>query len=109
MDHDWARQWLGGVVVVRTTVLQVEALGKLEVQLDSSTLEGPLQSITDSDVDFRSIESTITWIEFPFSRIEFIQSAGKLLLHPISTCLISDIESKDLTVSAAFQVSKSPR
>jgi hypothetical protein len=53
--------------LVSSSVLEVETLGKLEVQLDGSALEGPFQCILDSDVDLGAVESTITRVELPLA------------------------------------------
>lgn len=62
MDHD--RSCCG---LISRAVLQVEAFGKLEVKLDSSTLERTAKSIADSNVDLGTIESSISRVELPFT------------------------------------------
>lgn len=46
-------------------VLQVESDGQLEIQLHSTALMGSLQCIVHFDVNFWTIESSITWVFFP--------------------------------------------
>ena len=70
MDHDRPSHPFRIIMSLRTTVLQVEFLWKLEVELNGGTLEGPAKRIFDGDVNFWSIEGAITWGNIPFSRLE---------------------------------------
>lgn len=73
VDHNWSRRRLirSVIVVICVSVLQIESIWKLEVELDSRTLEGALECVRDGDIDFGSVEGTIAGVELPFSRREF--------------------------------------
>lgn len=61
------------------SVLQIEAFGECEIQLDCGALERPAQSILDGDVNLRTVKSTIARVELPCSRVMFFQSLPELL------------------------------
>ena len=65
--------------VVGGSVFEVEPLGELEVQLDRSALEGALERVTDGDVDLRTVESAVSWIELPFTGVFFVEGTAELL------------------------------
>ncbi|KAH3684050.1 hypothetical protein WICPIJ_004988 [Wickerhamomyces pijperi] len=48
------------------SVFQFESVWQLEIQLDSGTLMPSLQGVGDHDIDLWTVESTITWVNFPF-------------------------------------------
>jgi hypothetical protein len=58
--------------LVRRTILQVESLRQLEIELDSRTLERTMQRVFDRDVDLGPVECTVAGVEVPFSGIIFI-------------------------------------
>lgn len=66
-------------VVLSRAVLQTEALRQLEVELDSSTLEGTTKGITDGDIDFGAVESTVTWVELPLAGVLLLEGFLELL------------------------------
>ena len=80
MDHYGPRCWLVWVDgLFGRAVLEVEALRKLEVQLDGSTLEGTTEGVTDSDVNLRSVESSIARVEIPLARVVLLEGPRELL------------------------------
>ena len=80
VDDDRAR---GGLVrvscLLRRAVLEVEALGELEVELDGCTLEGALEGVADCDVDLGAVEGAVARVELPLGGVEFVEGAGELL------------------------------
>lgn len=80
MNHDRSRRWPIRIrIVFWSTIFQVEALGELEVELDRGTLERTMQRIFDHNVDFWAVESTISRVKFPFSRVSRLECFCKLL------------------------------
>ena len=75
VDNDRPRHdtFIGG------SILQIEPLGQLEVELDSRTLEGAAQSIADGDVNLGAVEGTVAWVELPFAWIVPVEGLGELL------------------------------
>jgi len=72
-----------GFTSLGTTVLEVELLRKLEVELDGGALELTLESVRDGDVDLGTVEGTVTRVELPLGTAtsnELIKSLGKLSL-----------------------------
>lgn len=53
------------IFVLVSFELEVETNRQLEIQLDGSALVGSLQRVVDFNIDFRTVESTITWVKFP--------------------------------------------
>lgn len=76
MNHHGAREIVSSL---RTTVLQVEALGELEVELDGSALVGSLEGILNSDVDFGAVEGAVAGVELPFAWLEAVEDGLELL------------------------------
>ena len=72
MDHDRPRWRLCRVRRFFPTILEVEPLGKLEIQLDSRALEGPLQSVFDRDVYLWSVERSVSRVDLPISGVMFL-------------------------------------
>ena len=54
-------------------VLEVEALRKLEIELDGGALERTAQGIANGDVDLWTVEGAITGVQVPFTRIMFLK------------------------------------
>ena len=67
VDHNGASGWCIGVVgvVVWGAVLEVEALGELEVELVGRALEGALEGVADGDVDLWAVEGAVAGVELP--------------------------------------------
>jgi hypothetical protein len=68
-----------GNAFFRPAVLELEALRKLEVELDSGALERPLEGVFDADVNLGSVERAVAGIELPFARDKSVQSLAQLL------------------------------
>jgi hypothetical protein len=68
-----------GGVVIGGTVLELEALRELEVELDSGTLEGTFECVADGDVDLGAIESTISGVDFPLPGVLLVKCLFELL------------------------------
>ena len=82
MDDDWARRGLtrlNGSSLVSGTVLEVEPLGQLEVELDRRALVRALQGIADRDVDLGAVERAVSWVELPFARVVLFEGLFELL------------------------------
>ena len=82
VDHDGARgrpARVGGGGLVRGAILEVEALGELEVELDGRALERPPQGIADLDVDLGTVESAVARVQLPLARVELVKCALQLL------------------------------
>ena len=82
MNDDRARRRLArldGGGLISATVLEVEPFGELEVELDGGTLEGPIESVFDGDIDLGSVEGTIAWVDLPLAWILFLESLFELL------------------------------
>ena len=110
MDDDGAR---GGLVrvgcLLGRAVLEVEALGELEVELDGRALERPAEGVANLDVDLGAVERAVARIELPLARVLRLEGLLQLLQKDLR---VSDIRGKDAkarTSSAKFQVSMSPR
>ena len=59
-------------------VVEVESLGKLEVELNGGTLMRSLQRIHDHNVDLGAVECTVSWVQLP--RVtKFLQRLLQLL------------------------------
>ena len=54
-------------------VLEVEALRKLEVELDGGALKRAAQGIANGDVNLWAVEGAITWVQVPFTGIMFLK------------------------------------
>lgn len=80
MDHHRSVDF--ALILIRTTVFQVEPLRELEVELDGGTLVGTFESVLDGDVDLGSVECSVTWVDFPLSRLETVEGVAELLLLP---------------------------
>lgn len=76
MNHHGPREVVSSL---RTTVLQIETLGELEVELDGSALVGSFEGVLDSDVDFWTVEGTVARVELPFAWLEAVEDRLKLL------------------------------
>src|SRR5690606_39059532 len=93
MDHDWsgvvADRIFSLLILARTltsVVFELEFLGKLEVKLNGGALMLPSQGIGNGDINLRSVESTILWVELPFGIAlsgEPVQSVSQLSLSPV--------------------------
>lgn len=77
MNHHWSIH--GIFVVVRPTILEIESLRKLEVQLYRSTLVRSFESILNGDIDLGTIERAVTRVELPFPRLEALKGVLQLL------------------------------
>lgn len=76
MNHDGALEtWFGRTLGAGGTrvgvggfgghVLELEALGQLEVELDGCALVLPAEGVGDGDVDFGPVESAVAGVELP--------------------------------------------
>ena len=84
VDHDWSRGWLVRIRrLFRSTVLQIKPFGKLEIQLNRGTLEGPLQGVFDGNIYLGTVERSISWINLPFSRVVLFERFCELLFMPV--------------------------
>ena len=54
-------------------VLEVEALRKLEIELDGGALKRTAQGIANGNVDLWPVEGAITGVQVPFTRIMFFK------------------------------------
>lgn len=73
MDHDGSiRRPINSIMVFSTTVFQVKSNGKLEVELNCGALERASKRVFNLNIDLGSIESTISFIQGPFARMEFL-------------------------------------
>lgn len=80
MDHHGSSGRLIWVVVFfSTSILEVETLGELEVELDGGALEGTMEGVSDGDIDFGTVESPVTWVDFPFPGVFFLEGFFELL------------------------------
>lgn len=79
VDHDWSFHLLALRADLCGTKLEVEALRKLEIELNRGALVLPAHSITDGDVDLWAIESTVTRVELPLARHEFVKRSRQTL------------------------------
>ena len=83
VDHHRSRRRL---VWIRrlfwSTILEVESLRKLEIQLNRRALERPLQSVFDRDVYLGTVERSVSRIHLPISRVMFLQRFCELLFTP---------------------------
>jgi hypothetical protein len=77
--HGATRRLLRLIVIIRRAVLEVKPLGKLEVELDGSALEGPAEGVANGDVDFGTVEGAVAWVELPFPGVEFVEGLRELL------------------------------
>lgn len=81
MDHDRSRRRLARIRrIFRSTILEVESLRKLEIQLDRCALEGALQSVFDRDVYLGTVERPVSRIHLPFPRVMVLERFRQLLL-----------------------------
>lgn len=80
VDDDRPTRRLVARVVFRRTVLEVEALGELEVELDRCALERPAERIADGNVDLRPIERAVARVELPLAGILLIKGTLELRL-----------------------------
>lgn len=69
----------GTLVIISTSILEVEPFRQLEVELYRCALEPSSQRILYGDVNFRTIERAVAGIEVPLSRVELIQRFRELL------------------------------
>ena len=113
MDHDGTRgrtARIGGGGLVRGTVLEVEPLGELEVELDGRALERATERILDFDVDLGAIECTVTRVELPLARVELVQRLGQLLWKVSQSAFAMREMKHDLDVRLQLRsTSRSPR
>ena len=58
-------------------VLQVEALGQVEVELDGPALVLAFQGVVDLDIDFRAVEGPVARVDFP-GLAQVLQAFGQL-------------------------------
>ena len=108
MDHDGAR-WGARVGVLGRSVLEVESLRQLEVELDRCALEGALEGVADRDVDLGAVERAVAWVELPFAGVVLFEGLFELLIE-VESIWDSVRQTRGLlTSSAAFHVSTSPR
>ena len=85
MHHDRSRWWLIWIRrLFRSTVFKVEPFWELEIQLNSSALEGPLQGVFDRDVYLWTVERTVSRIYLPIPRVVFLESFRELLFTSIT-------------------------
>lgn len=110
MDDDRARRGFASVgSLVRAAVLEVEALGQLEVKLDGRALVRALERVADSDVDLGPVERAVSGVDLPLARIELLKRAFQLLHREYRQHRIIRAMSIIRTSSAAFHVSILPR
>ena len=82
MDHDRSRRRLVWIRrLFRSTILEVEPLRELEIQLNRRALEGPLQSIFDRDVYLGTVERSVSRVHLPFPRVVFLERFRQLLFY----------------------------
>lgn len=82
VDHDGARRRaarVGSGCFVRGAVLEVEALGELEVELDGRALERAAEGVPNLDVDLGAVERAVARVQFPLARVELVQRLRQLL------------------------------
>ena len=82
MDDDWARRGLtrlNSSSLVSGTVLEIEPLGQLEVELDRRALEGALQRVADRDVDLGPVEGAVARVQLPLAWVELVEAGAQLL------------------------------
>ena len=116
VNHDGARgraARVGSGGLVRAAVLEVEALGELEVELDGRALEGAAECVLDLDVDLGAVERAVARVELPLARVELVQRLRQLLQG--KGFVVSNVHAREgrkgagHTASAWFHVSISPR
>lgn len=61
------------LVLVGTSVFEIESLRKLEVELNGSALMRTSERILDGDVYLRAVEGTIASVELPFAWLESLK------------------------------------
>lgn len=81
MNHHGPRWFLTFLQDLLTTIFQPKSLRKLEVQLDGRTLMPSLESILDANVDFRSVERSVSRIERPFTWVMCVQRIFEALFR----------------------------
>lgn len=79
MDHDGPVQ----DTLVAASELEVEAFGKLEVELDGGALEGSSEGIADGDVNLGAVEGTVTGVELPLARVLLLERVLQLLYDSV--------------------------
>ena len=80
MDDDWAaRRFIRTNCLFSRPIFQIEALRQLEVKLDRCALKRPTKSITNGNVNFRTVEGTVPRIEVPLPWVPFVERIAKLL------------------------------
>lgn len=110
MDDDRARRGLASVgCLVRAAVLEVEALGQLEVELDRCALVRALERVANGDVDLGSVERAVSGVDLPLARVELFKRAFQLLHRGYRQHCVIMARSIRRTSSAAFHVSILPR
>ena len=112
MDDDGARHGRVGArgragAVVRGAVLEVEALGELEVELDRRALERAAERVADLDVDLGPVERTVAGVELPLAGVVRVERLLQLLWG--GQYKDGGKRGRRRTSSASFQVLMSPR
>jgi hypothetical protein len=80
MDDNWAtRRFIRTGGLISGPIFQIEAFWQLEVELNRCTLKRPTKSVTDGNVNFGTVESTVPRIEVPLPRVPFVKRITKLL------------------------------
>lgn len=65
--------------LVGPAILELESLGKLEVELNGGALEGSFQRVLDANINLGAVERAVTWVQFPFPWNEAVQGVAELL------------------------------
>ena len=92
VNHNRPRRWLVRIVrVLRSTILEIKPLGKLEIQLNRGALERPFQGIFDGDIYLGTVECPIPRVNLPVSRVVFLKRFRELLLiHLVRQAQLDD-------------------
>jgi hypothetical protein len=93
------------VVSVLAPELEIETLGKLEVELDGGALERAAEAVPDANIDLGAVESTVTRVDLPLAGVLFLQRLFELLnkisilerLDILGTYILGMIPSLDLS------------
>jgi len=82
MDHDRSRRRPARIRrLFRSTILEVEPLRKLEIQLNRRALEGPLQSVFDRDIYLGTVKRSVTRVDLPPPGMVFLERFRQLLFY----------------------------
>lgn len=82
MNHDWSRRRPARIRrLFRSTILEVEPLRELEIQLNRRALEGPLQSVFDRDIYLGTVKRSVTRVDLPPPRMVFLERLRQLLFY----------------------------